>query len=349
MNTLHFRSQSYNATMKIAFFSTRSYDRQFFNRMNADYGFEITFLEAPLSALTASLAQGFDAVCVFVNDHVDAETIASLSREGVKIIALRCAGFNNVDLKSASEYGLKVVRVPAYSPHAVAEHAVALLLTLNRKTHKAYNRVREGNFALDGLVGFDLYGRTVGVIGMGRIGSVFARIMEGFGCRVLAYDPIQKQTQSQDSAHGSIEFCELEQIYALSDIISLHCPLTPNSKHMINEEVILKLKPGVILINTSRGPIIDTPAVIRGLKQGIIGGLGIDVYEQEEELFFADHSSDVLLDDDIARLLTFPNVLITGHQAFFTENALKEIAHVTLENLRQFTAGEALSNEVRPA
>ncbi len=346
MKILHSGRRCYNATMKVAFFSTRTYDRQFFNRINADYNHDITFLEAPLSGLTASLARGFDAVCVFVNDHVDQETIQALASGGVKVIALRCAGFNNVDLKRATEQNMKVVRVPAYSPHAVAEHAVALILTLNRKTHKAYNRVREGNFALDGLVGFDLYRRIVGVIGMGRIGAVFAEIMTGFGCQVLAYDPLQKDRGSK-SANPRIEFCELNRIYEQSDIISLHCPLTPESKHMINEEVILKMKPGVVLINTSRGPIIDTPAVIRGLKQGIIGALGIDVYEQEEELFFADHSSDVLLDDDIARLLTFPNVLITGHQAFFTENALREIAHVTLENLRQIEAGEEPTNLVR--
>ena len=332
--------------MKIAFFSTRSYDRQFFNRMNADFQYQISYLEASLNPVTATLARNHDAVCVFVNDHLDAETVQALANNGVKVIALRCAGFNNVDLSAAAEHGLKVVRVPAYSPHAVAEHAVALLLTLNRKTHKAYNRVRESNFSLDGLVGFDLYQRTVGVVGMGKIGSVFAHIMLGFGCRVLAYDPVL--TGSTDNQPGpTIEFCDLNTLYESSDIISLHCPLTESTRHLICENAIMKMKPGVMLINTSRGPIIDTPAVIRGLKQGIIGSLGIDVYEQEDDLFFADHSADVLLDDDIARLLTFPNVLITGHQAFFTENALKEIAHVTLENLRAFEAGESLANEVR--
>ena len=333
--------------MRIAFFSTRSYDRQFFNRMNADFQYEISYLEATLNPVTATLARNHDAVCVFVNDHLDAETIQALAENGVKVIALRCAGFNNVDLVAAAESDLKVVRVPAYSPHAVAEHAVALLLTLNRKTHKAYNRVRESNFSLDGLVGFDLYQRTVGVVGMGKIGSVFANIMLGFGCRVLAYDPVQSGPSAANASGSSAEFCDLNTLYELSDIISLHCPLTESTRHLICENAIMKMKPGVMLINTSRGPIIDTPAVIRGLKQGIIGSLGIDVYEQEDDLFFADHSADVLLDDDIARLLTFPNVLITGHQAFFTENALKEIAHVTLENLRAFEAGEPLANEVR--
>ena len=317
--------------------------------MNADYEFEITYFDAPLSPLTARLAEGFDAICVFVNDHVDRETVQILKTLGVKAVALRCAGFNNVDLKATSELGLTVVRVPAYSPHAVAEHAVALILTLNRKTHKAYNRVREGNFALDGLVGFDLNQKTVGVVGMGRIGSVFANIMVGFGCKVLAYDPFQSQEKIIGAVPDSrIEFCDLNRIYSDSDIISLHCPLTESSRHMINESAIMKMKPGVMIINTSRGPIIDTPAVIRGLKQGIIGALGIDVYEQEEDLFFADHSSDVLLDDDIARLLTFSNVLITGHQAFFTENALREIAHITLENLKDYSTGQPLANEVKP-
>ena len=335
--------------MKIAFFSTRTYDKQFFNRMNIDFRFEITYFDATLTSVTASLASGYDAVCVFVNDHLDAETIRALKKQGVRLIALRCAGFNNVDLQEAANQGIAVVRVPAYSPHAVAEHAVALLLTLNRKTHKAYNRVRESNFSLDGLVGFDLNQKTVGVIGMGKIGTVFATIMQGFGCHVLAYDPSRTGHVETDALGRTMEFCDLDRLYTESDIISLHCPLTDSTKHLIGEEAVMKMKPGVMIINTSRGPIIDTPAVIRALKQGIIGALGIDVYEQEDDLFFADHSGDVLLDDDIARLLTFPNVLITGHQAFFTENALKEIAHVTLENIRQFGEGMALKNEVRRA
>lgn len=333
--------------MKIAFFSTRSYDKQFFNRMNPDYGHEITYLDASLSPLTASLARGHQAVCVFVNDRLDAETIEELSNVGVSAIALRCAGFNNVDLKAAAARGITVVRVPAYSPHAVAEHAVALILTLNRKTHKAYNRVRESNFALDGLVGFDLNQKVVGVIGMGKIGSVFANIMLGFGCSILAYDPMQEQHLEQDALGRKIQFVDLPTLYANADIISLHCPLTEQTRHLICEEAIMQMKPGVMIINTSRGLIIDTPAVIRGLKQGIVGSLGIDVYEQEDDLFFADHSADVLMDDDIARLLTFPNVLITGHQAFFTENALREIAHVTLQNLKDLETGKEAKNEVK--
>ncbi|MBU42800.1 MAG: hydroxyacid dehydrogenase [Spirochaetaceae bacterium] len=333
--------------MKIAFFSTRSYDKQFFNRMNPDYGHEITYLDASLSPLTASLARGHQAVCVFVNDRLDAETIEELSNVGVSAIALRCAGFNNVDLKAAAARGITVVRVPAYSPHAVAEHAVALILTLNRKTHKAYNRVRESNFALDGLVGFDLNQKVVGVIGMGKIGSVFANIMLGFGCSVLAYDPLQETHLEQDALGRKIQFVDLPTLYSKADIISLHCPLTEQTRHLIGEEAIMQMKPGVMIINTSRGLIIDTPAVIRGLKQGIVGSLGIDVYEQEDDLFFADHSADVLMDDDIARLLTFPNVLITGHQAFFTENALREIAHVTLQNLKDLETGKEAKNEVK--
>ncbi|EMR03876.1 2-hydroxyacid dehydrogenase [Cesiribacter andamanensis] len=298
--------------MNIVFFSTKAYDKEFFSRANATHGFALHFLEVPLNPTTALLAQGHEVVCVFVNDVVGAETLNVLARQGVKLLALRCAGYNNVDLKAASALGIQVVRVPAYSPHSVAEHTLALILTLNRKTHRAYNRVKEGNFSLHGLMGFDLFGKTAGLIGLGKIGLVTARILKGFGCRVLGYD-IQKP---QEADAIGIDFTSLEALYAQSDIISLHCPLTPDTYHLINEESIRLMKKGVMLINTSRGALIDTRAVIDGLKSEHIRYLGVDVYEEEADLFFEDLSNRVIQDDVFMRLLSFNNVLITGHQAF---------------------------------
>lgn len=332
--------------MKIALFNARKYDRHYFDRANALAGnaHEIVYFEAGLREDTAAIVRGqaFDCVCVFVNDQLTAPTLAVLAAEGIRLIALRCAGFNNIDLRAAANLGFRVVRVPAYSPHAVAEHALALLLTLNRKTHKAYNRVREGDFSLDGLVGFDVYCRTVGVLGTGQIGSVFAGMMRALGCRVIACDV----RPNADLIAGGVEYRERNDLWREADIVSIHCPLTPDTRHLVNAESIALMKPGVIIINTSRGAIIDTDAVIAGLKSRKIGALGIDVYEQEEGLFFANHSEDVLLDDRIARLLTFPNVLVTGHQAFLTDEALSEIARVTLNNVNEFADGRPLTNEV---
>ena len=291
---------------------------------------------------TVNLTKGYDAVCVFVNDRLNAEVIAALKENDVKLIALRCAGFNNVDLEAAKEHGIKVVRVPAYSPNAVAEHAVALILTLNRKTHKAYNRVREGNFSLERLTGFDLYGKTVGAIGTGKIGQVFCNIMLGFGCRVLAFDLME----DKELASKGVEYLPLIDLLQQSDIISLHCPLNDQTRHIINKETIPMMKEGAMLINTSRGGLIDTVDVIEGLKSGRIGYVGLDVYEQEEKLFFKDLSENIIQDDLIMRLLSFPNVLITSHQGFFTEEALIQIAQTTLDNIDAFETGLPLENAV---
>lgn len=315
--------------MKVAVFSAKPYDRQFLSQVNQKYAHELKFLTAGLDAQTAGLANGFEAVCVFVNDRLDRETIQILSNQGVKLIALRCAGYNNVDLKAAAEFGLAVVRVPAYSPHAVAEHAIALILTLNRQIHRAYYRVREGNFALNGLLGFDLHGRTVGIIGTGKIGRLTGQILHGFGCRILAYDLYP----NLEFAEQFGEYVSLEDLFSQSDIISLHCPLTEDNYHLINASAIALMKPGVMLINTSRGGLIDTKAAIRGLKSKQIGCLGLDVYEQEGKLFFEDLSGEIIQDDVFQRLLTFPNVIITGHQAFFTAEAMNNIAETTLSNI----------------
>lgn len=330
--------------MDTIFFNTKVYDQQFFTECNKQYNHQIRFLEVPLNERTAPLAKGSRAICVFVNDVVNSTVLHQLAEEGIELVALRCAGFNNVDLKAAAELGIKVVRVPAYSPYAVAEHTLALILTLNRKTHRAYNRVREGNFALNGLIGFDLHGRTVGLIGLGKIGVVTARILKGFGCKVLGFD-IQQDREAQEAG---VEFTDLDTLYAASDIISLHCPLTPKTHHLINEESIGKMKDGVMLINTSRGAIIDTKAVIKGLKSEKISYLGLDVYEEEGDLFFEDLSNKVIKDDVFMRLLSFNNVLITGHQAFLTRDALQSIARVTLQNITDFEQGRALVNQVLP-
>jgi len=329
--------------MKVAFFSTKSYDKEYFTRFNIDNLHELTFFEVPLNRQTASLTDGFDAVCVFVNDTLDQETIKIISKNGIKLIALRCAGFNNVDLKAAKEHQIKVARVPAYSPQSVAEHATALILTLNRKTHKAYNRVREGNFSIENLTGFNLFGKTIGVIGTGLIGASFCKIMLGFGCKVLAYDVKESETLTGQGVH----YKSLDEILIQSDIISLHCPLNPETAHLINENAIGKMKNGVMLINTSRGALINAQDAIEGLKTGKIGYLGIDVYEQEADLFFQDLSESVIQDDVIARLISFPNVLITGHLGFFTKEALEEISMITLNNLLDFESGKELVNEVK--
>ena len=315
--------------MKIAFFSSQPYDKQFFTAHNETYGNELQFFEVSLSTQTVGLAKDVDAVCVFVNDKVNADIITQLKEQGIRFIALRCAGFNNVDLEAAKRAAIHVCRVPAYSPEAVAEHAVALILTLNRKTHKAYNRVREQNFSLNGLMGFDLHSKTVGVIGTGKIGQAFCRIMLGFGCRVLAFDVIA----NRDMEAIGVQYLPLIELFQQADIISLHTPLNDQTHHLVNEQTIKFLKQGAMLINTSRGALIDTTAIIAALKSCHIGSLGIDVYEQEEHLFFRDLSGNIIEDDTIQRLMSFPNVLVTAHQAFFTKEAMDQIAETTLFHL----------------
>lgn len=321
--------------MKVAVFSTKSYDREYLDKLNQERKHEFVYFEASLKAETVRLAENFDAVCVFVNDKIDKELIEKLKRLGIKLIVLRCAGFNNVDIEAACEQNMPVLRVPAYSPNAVAEHALALIMTLNRKTHKAYNRVREGNFSIERLTGFDLNGKTIGVIGTGKIGCIFAKIMLGLGCEVIAFDKFPNP-ELQDL---KVKYLPLEDVFKQSEIISLHCPLTPETKHIINNNSLNMMKKGVMIINTSRGKLIDTDAAIQALKEGRIGYLGVDVYAQEENLFFKDLSEMVILDDKISRLMTFPNVLVTAHQAYFTDNALTQIAATTLKNLSDFEQG----------
>ena len=327
--------------MKVAVFSAKRYDRASLEAANAGRH-QLRYLEPHLDASTAALAHGCDAVCVFVNDRLDAPTLELLAQAQVRLVALRCAGFNNVDLVSADRLGMTVVRVPAYSPHAVAEHTVALMLALNRKLHRAYNRVREGNFALEGLLGFDLNGRTAGVIGTGKIGAVVARILHGFGCTILAYDPYP---DDECRALG-VRFVELDELLRSSDIITLHCPLTPQNHHLISAAAVAKMKPGAMLINTSRGGLLDTRAIIDALKSGKLGHVGLDVYEEEAEMFFEDRSGTILRDDIFTRLLTFPNVIITGHQGFFTREALDKIAATTIGNITEFESTGAAENTV---
>ncbi len=329
--------------MKVAIFSTKPYDQEFFEAANADYHHELVYIEARLTRNTVALADGFPAICAFVHDDVDAAVLLRLARQGTKLVALRSAGFNNVDLVAADELDITVVRVPAYSPYAVAEHAVGLILALNRKIHRAYSRVREGNFALDGLLGFDLHGKTIGVIGTGKIGRIFLGIMKGFGCELIAYDPYP----NPEAEAMGVKYVELDELFASADIISLHSPLTPETYHLINSKAVGRMKPGMMLINTSRGKLIDTSAVIEGIKNGQIGALGLDVYEEEDDLFFEDKSESVIQDDVFSRLLTMPNVIVTGHQAFFTENALRNIAQTTLANIREFEDTGSCKNEVR--
>ncbi len=326
--------------MRIAVFSTRSYDQEFLEPAFADSGHELVFFSSRLTAETVPLTSGFEAVCVFVQDHLDRTVLEALSLAGVRLVALRCAGFNNVDLAAAGEFGVIVVRVPAYSPYAVAEFTVGLMLALNRQIHRAANRVREWNFALDGLLGFDFHGRTVGIIGTGQIGAVVARILHGFGCKLLAADI----RENPELLALGARYCSHEELFATSDIVTLHCPLVPETYHLIGERAISAMKPGAMLINTSRGAVIDTRAVIQGLKSGRIGSLGIDVYEEEENLFFQDLSNRVSQDDMLARLLTFPNVLVTGHQAFFTRDAMAKIASTTRANVDDVAAGRVCPN-----
>lgn len=329
--------------MKMVFFSAKPYDRQFFQKVNEQYGFELEFLETHLGPhIVNAVDDDTPVVCTFVNDKLTEEVIAILAAKGVKVLALRCAGFNNVNLDAARKHGIRVCRVPAYSPEAVAEHAVAMLLTLNRKTHKAYNRVREQNFALNGLLGFNLFGRTVGVLGTGKIGKAFCHIMKGFGCRVIAFDPFPDASLTE----SGVEYLQFDEVLAASDIISLHCPLTPESKYLINRESLRLMKRGVTIINTSRGGLLHTADVIESLKTGQIAYLGIDVYEQEEKLFFKDLSASIIEDDTIQRLMSFPNVLVTGHQAFFTEEALQQIAECTLRSVDQLCNNKPVNPEV---
>lgn len=325
-------------------FGTQPYDRESFDRIKPAYGFDICYHRSHLNANNAVLAQGADAVCVFVNDTVDAETIRQLAALGVKLIALRCAGFNNVDLKAAARHRIPVVRVPAYSPHAVAEHAVALMLSLNRKVHRAYWRTRDGNFSLHGLLGFDMYGKTAGIVGTGKIARELIRILKGFGMEVLAYDIYPDEAYA---AGAGIVYVPLDELYRRADIISLHCPLTDGTRYMIGDVAISHMKPGVMLINTGRGQLIHTEALIDGLKEKKIGSAGLDVYEEEAAYFYEDTSDRIMDDDVLARLLSFNNVIVTSHQGFFTREALDNIARTTMQNISDFADHKKLTNEVR--
>lgn len=331
--------------MKVTFFGTQPYDRESFDRINAEFGLEINYHRSHLNANNVALAQGAEAVCIFVNDTADERTIRQLRETGVKLIALRCAGFNNVDLKAAAEYAIPVVRVPAYSPYAVAEHAVALMLTLNRKIHRAYWRTRDGNFSLHGMLGFDMHGKTAGIIGTGKIARVLIRILQGFGMKIVAYD---LYPDAAYAAEADVEYLPLDELYRRSDLISLHCPLTPQTRYMIDDRAIGLMKPGVVLINTGRGQLIHTEALIEGLKTKKVGAAGLDVYEEEAGYFYEDTSDRVMADDVLARLLSFNNVIVTSHQAFFTREAVDNIARTTLENLRAFAERGELRNEVKP-
>lgn len=328
--------------IKVAFFDAKSYDEVSFNKTNADYGFDIRYYQEHLNLKTVPLAKGADVVCIFVNAECNAAVIDELIKNGVKLIALRCAGFNNVDLHAAKGR-IKVVRVPAYSPHAVAEYAVSLMLALNRKIFRAVNRTREGNFALKGLMGFDMYGKTAGVVGMGRIAKELIKILHGFGMKVLAYDlyPDMEFAKRYD-----VRMVSLDELYAESDIISLHCPLTPETTFLINAQSIAKMKPGVMIINTGRGKLIHTEDLIEGLRTKQVGSAGLDVYEEEKNYFYEDRSDKIIDDDVLARLLMMPNVVLTSHQAFFTAEAMHNIALTTLESIKEFGEGKELTNEV---
>ncbi|WP_221390962.1 2-hydroxyacid dehydrogenase [Dyadobacter sp. NIV53] len=327
--------------MKIATFSTQHYDQEYLNQFNT--GHEITYFKVPLNEQTVVLTKGFDAVCIFVNDLANEDVLKVLAENGIKLVVLRCAGFNNVDIEAANQLEIPVVRVPAYSPEAVAEHAIALILTLNRKTHKAYNRIREGNFSLEKLMGFNLHNRKVAVIGTGAIGKAFCRILKGFGCKIAAYDIYPDPALLE----AGIIYGTLEKTLADADIVSLHCPLTETTHHLINENSLKLFKHGAMLINTSRGGLIHTADVIEALKTGQLGYLGLDVYEQEGNLFFRDFSEDIIQDDLIARLISFPNVLITSHQGFFTKEAMEQIAVTSFLNIDAFVNGEELVNQIR--
>lgn len=332
-------------SMRTLVFSTKSFERPVFAEL-ARPAVELVFTDVSLSAATAGLAAGYPAVCLFVNDRADAAALQTLHAGGTRLVALRSAGFNHVDVAAAARLGLTVARVPAYSPHAVAEHAVGLILTLDRHLHRAVARTRDHNFALDGLMGFDLFGKTVGVVGTGRIGEVFCRIMLGFGCRVLASDP----APSEACRAMGVEYTGFDALCERSDIVSLHCPLTPQTRHLVNADALARMRPGAMLINTSRGGLVDTRAVIGALKVGRLGALGIDVYEEEGDVFFKDVSESVLHDDVLARLLTFPNVVVTAHQAFFTREAMHNIVRTTLDNIERFGGpGVPEANLVTPA
>jgi D-lactate dehydrogenase len=329
--------------MRVAVFSAKRYDRELLSAANPRFGHELVFLDAMLEPETVALAKGYPAVCVFVNDRLEAGVVEALAAGGTRIIATRTTGFNHIDLNAAAACGIPVVRVTDYSPYSVAEFTVGLLLALNRKIHKAYNRTRDGNFELDGLMGFDLHGKCVGVIGTGRIGRVFARIMKGFGCDVVGYD---NYPHPEFEAIGG-RYVQPVEIGALADIISLHVPLTPETHHIVNDSTLAAMKPGTLLVNTSRGGLIDTEVAIEALKSGHLGGLAIDVYEQEADLFFQDLSSQIITDDVIQRLVSFPNVIVTGHQAFFTREAIGTICATTLESISDFEAGRPLKNQVK--
>jgi D-lactate dehydrogenase len=324
--------------IEIAVYDTKPYDREYLSQAAGAECVAWRFHEFRLTVETAPTAKGAEGVCLFVNDQADRACLEILAGLGVKLIALRCAGYNNIDLKAAKSLGLVVVRVPAYSPHAVAEHAVALLLTLNRKIHRAFNRVRELNFSLSGLVGFDLHGKTIGIVGTGKIGRIAAQIFRGFGCEVLAHDPFPGPDWA--ATHG-VRYVDFDPPLAASDVVSLHVPLLPETRQLLNEQTLARMKPGVFIVNTSRGKLIDTSALIAALKAGHVGGVALDVYEEEEGIFFEDLSGEILQDDELSRLLTFPNVLITAHQAFLTREALSEIARVTTANVLQLETGDA--------
>lgn len=322
---------------KVAFFDTKQYDREWFDKL--DKSFEIKYFEEKLNPENADLAAGFDGAVAFVNDTINSKTIKTLAESGVKVLAMRCAGYNNINFKAAFEHNIKVLRVPVYSPYAVAEHAMALLLTLNRKIHKAYNRTRDFNFALNGLTGFDLYGKTMGVIGTGKIGRIFIQICQGFGMKILAYDPYPVE-------NPNFEYASLERIYKECDAISLHCPLTKDNHHILDRDAFSKMRSRVYIINTSRGGLIDSEALLEALKSRKIAGAGLDVYEEEASLFFEDYSDTIISDDILARLVSLPNVILTSHQAFLTDEALKNIAEITIANLEDYFAGNSLKNEV---
>lgn len=328
----------------IAFYDAKSYDKVSFTETNRNFLYNIDFFDFHLNEKTAFSAKGYDAVCAFVNDVLDAKVIAVLKECGVKLIAMRCAGYNNVDLEAAETAGIKIARVPAYSPHAVAEHAVALLLAVTRRLPQAYLRTKTGNFTLDGLTGRDLYGLTAGVLGTGKIGRIMAELLSGFGMHIVLYDPYPAREWAEER---NFRYVPLEEFFRICDVISLHCPLTEDTKHIINRNSLSMMKRDAVIINTGRGALIDTQALVKALKKQEIGGAALDVYEEESRYFFTDWSANVIKDDVLARLLTFPNVFVTGHQAFLTTNALSNIAEVTLSNVRTFFAGEPLENEVR--
>lgn len=327
--------------MRVAFFDTHPFEKDAFEAV--DHSHQVTYFESRLTESTASLAKDFPCVCAFANDRLNHEVLSTLQQGGVQLIALRSAGFNHVDLISAKKLGLKVVRVPEYSPYAIAEHVVALIQTLNRKTHRAYNRVREGNFSLSGLVGFDLHAKTIGIVGTGRIGKVLARIMQGFGTQILLFDLMPDEKFAKEI---NAKYVSLKELLNLSDIISLHVPLTPKTKHFIDEAALQMMKKGVMIINTGRGALIDSKALIGALKSGQVGAAGLDVYEEEEGVFFQDLSGKILTDEVLLRLLSFPNVLITSHQGFLTQEALNNIAQTTLNNISAFDNHQELVNQV---